>query len=603
MLYFHQKLLQTLNEVKASSTMIDQSLRESTEVKQKLMLEYDQFRDICHRSAKLFIGINQNYNLSVAVFTSLYVKSIEAYEVMRTMIFIQENHDTKLLFFSLGIRSECHIRPINQINIQYAKSINTEIGSYHAGTANLSSILSRSGVRKGKTMLLRHRYFDLIISFIYFQEWESFMTNFMSGDETASQSIPDWIPKTTIPKIVSLQIHHADFYQQLNLENENLWSSFVHDVSPSDVPVPLSEFRKILITQLFRPDLLTATLTRSLTRLLGTSIPSESKPSIQQLLDESSESEPIVFITSGEIDPSKDIQDYARKQNYTEVAIGRGQEQNVTQQIRRAGENGHWICVKNVQLVPKWLNALNETLQTMHLNSGFRLWLICDSSKHFPPSLLAKCKTVLYEPPNSIRSKVLRLIQQWNAVIDAKKDTKVVKLYVALFMFNAVLQERRSYIPQGWTTWYEFADSDLKAAIDIIGWIEKSLAVKMDWTVLRRLINAIAYGGRISNPQDSLILTTNLDEFFDAKVLTNTWSPLNFNVNIPMSHRLQDYCNIFMKFPDVDRPEAFGLSASTLLMKDKILCKNILKNLRSTYESFQHSSTSIIIFLSTSSRF
>lgn len=83
-----QKLLQTLNEVKASSTKIDASLRESNEIKQKLMLEYDQFRDICNRAAKLFIGINQNYNLSVAVFTTLYVKSIKVNEVREKCSFL-----------------------------------------------------------------------------------------------------------------------------------------------------------------------------------------------------------------------------------------------------------------------------------------------------------------------------------------------------------------------------------------------------------------------------------------------------------------------------------------------------------------------------------
>lgn len=407
----------------------------------------------------------------------------------------------------------------------------------------------------------------------------------MTGDEIINQHIPPWIPKSAIPKILSLQSSHPEFYQQLNLDNENLWSSFINDPNPSDVPVKISDFRKILITQVFRSDLLTTTLTRSLTKTLGTSIPSETKPSIQQLLDESKEDEPIVFITSGEIDPSRDIQDYARsrngKQNYIDVAIGKGQEQAVTQQIRNAAEHGHWICVKNVQLVTEWLHGLNDTLQQMSFGNGFRLWLICDSSKHFPPSLLAKCKTVLYEPPNSIKSKVLRLIQQWNPMIEKKKEAKLVKLLIALFMFNAVLQERRSYIPQGWSTWYEFSDSDLKAAIDIIGWMEKSVTVKMEWAILRKLFNSIAYGGRISNPLDLQILNTNLDLFFDNRVMTNSWSPLQFNVSMPLSQKIQDYCTILMKFPDVDKPEVFGLSAATLLMRDSILCKNILKTLRS----------------------
>lgn len=78
--------------MKASSTKIDASLRESNEIKQQLLLEYDQFRDICNRAAKLFIGINQNYNLSVAVFTTLYVKSIKANEVFVTIIYCLIKH-------------------------------------------------------------------------------------------------------------------------------------------------------------------------------------------------------------------------------------------------------------------------------------------------------------------------------------------------------------------------------------------------------------------------------------------------------------------------------------------------------------------------------
>lgn len=414
----------------------------------------------------------------------------------------------------------------------------------------------------------------------------------MSGDEARDQHVPSWIKKSAIPKVLSLQTNHPELYQQLNLENENLWSSFVNN--QSEVPVQITDFRKILVTQILRADLLTTTLTKTLSKLLGTSIPSEAKPSIQQLLEESKEDEPIVFITSGEIDPSKDIQDYAQtkfgKQIYTEMAIGKGQELIVMQQIRKTAENGHWICVKNVQLVPEWLNGLNDGMQAMHLGSGFRLWLVCDSTKHFPPSLLAKCKTVLYEPPNGVKSKVLRLLQQWNPVIAKKKDAKLVKLYIALFLFNAVLQERRSYIPQGWSAWYEFSDSDLKAAMDIIGWMEKILPSKMEWSILRELFSSIAYGGRISNLQDLQILKANLNEFFDGKIMGNSWSPLQLNVNIPLTNNVQDYFSVLMKFPDADKPDVFGLSSATLMLRDSILCKNILKTLRSMDErlSTQH---------------
>lgn len=67
--------------MKTSSTQIDQSLHESAEIKRKLMSEYEQYKDICNRAAKLYVGINQIYAMSVNVFMSLYVKTISLEKV------------------------------------------------------------------------------------------------------------------------------------------------------------------------------------------------------------------------------------------------------------------------------------------------------------------------------------------------------------------------------------------------------------------------------------------------------------------------------------------------------------------------------------------
>lgn len=376
-------------------------------------------------------------------------------------------------------------------------------------------------------------------------------------------------------------------YHSLNLENEDLWRQFVSSTSIVDAPVNIDEFRKILVTQVFRPDLLITTMTKSLSKLLGTSVPSESKPSIAQLMEESKESEPIVFITSGEIDPSKDIQDFAihkfGQNKYVEMAIGKGQEQNVMQQIHRAAENGKWICVKNVQLVANWLQNLGDHLQTLQYRDGFRLWLICDSIRQFPQSLLSKCNKVLYEAPNSIKSKVQRLIQQWSGLLETKRDAKILKIYIVLLIFNSVIQERCSFVPQGWTTSYEFSDADLKSAIHIISWLEKSMSFKMDWSILKELCRLIAYGGRINNIEDQKILKANFDEFFSDKTMTTLWSPLEFKISIPLSQNIQDYINALYHLPDIDNPESFGLSSVTILIRDTIRCRNILKQLRRNY--------------------
>lgn len=44
----------------------------------------------------------------------------------------------------------------------------------------------------------------------------------------------------------------------------------------------------------------------------------------------------------------------------------------------------------------------------------------------------------------------------------------------ALAFFHAVVQERRTYIAQGWSKFYEFNESDLRAGADVLDRIFKS---------------------------------------------------------------------------------------------------------------------------------
>lgn len=73
--------METLNDVKASSSRIDLSLQESAEVKEQLLKEYEQYKEICSKSAKLFVGINKIHFMPVNVFTQLYVKSVSSDKV------------------------------------------------------------------------------------------------------------------------------------------------------------------------------------------------------------------------------------------------------------------------------------------------------------------------------------------------------------------------------------------------------------------------------------------------------------------------------------------------------------------------------------------
>lgn len=432
------------------------------------------------------------------------------------------------------------------------------------------------------------------------KEWESFITNFMSVEDASISFVPpNWIKKELQQKIITLKIQHPRFYDALNLDNENLWNQFItQSKSINDLSnnINISEFEKILTTQIFRPDLLIITIEKFIYKLLSINNMSIVKPSIEQLIDEIQNFNPILLIATGDSDPSKDIQDYVQQQQsattinkikYVEIAVGEGQQEHLTvMELRKAAENGYWICLKNIHLIStQWLIAINDVLQTMEISNGFCLWLICDSIKRVPESLLVRCNKVLYETPNGVKNKVQKLLYQWSHVITQRTatDSKLIKLFFITFILNSVLQERRTYLPHGWSKWYEFGDSDLRAAIDIICWMEKSITFKMEWSVVRGLIYYIAYGGRIHNTQDIEILSVHLNEFYNNKIMTPNWKPLNFKFNIPQSNKIQDYQNVIAQMSDQESPELFGLSSIKNSSRDLLICRNLLKQLRSKY--------------------
>lgn len=142
------------------------------------------------------------------------------------------------------------------------------------------------------------------------------------------------------------------------------------------------------------------------------------------------------------------------------MSVGKGIEEKSTLALRKAVESGYWICLKNVHLIPDWLNVLDSELsstqqqqqqqqQSSKLHPDFRLFLTCETMRGFPDLFMSKCNKILYEAPDGVRNKIQRLLQQWGQMLNDKRDPKVLKLYIILFILNSILLERRSFIPQG----------------------------------------------------------------------------------------------------------------------------------------------------------
>lgn len=294
----------------------------------------------------------------------------------------------------------------------------------------------------------------------------------------------------------------------------------------------VTDFQKILIAQVFRPDLLVPTITSSVSKILGIKNLSAVQLSIKHLSEETTADQPILIIASSGADPSADIKECAKsnKKDLVEVSIGKGQEKHTLTQIKNAAEGGNWICIKNVHLAPKWLISLNEEFRIAELNPAFRMWMVCDSDKGFSEPFVNSCTKIVFEPPVGIKSKIRYLFEQYSSVLGIKRNFSYMKPHVALFIMHAVIQERRSYVPQGWCKWYEFGEADLKAAMDLLGMILKANSTAIDWPLLQGLCKKIAYGGRVDYMQDFDKLEELLQEFFDSSIMNNRWSPLKLPI-------------------------------------------------------------------------
>ena len=107
-----------------------------------------------------------------------------------------------------------------------------------------------------------------------------------------------------------------------------------------------------------------------------------------------------------------------------------------------------------------------------------------------------------------------------------------------LAFFHALVQERRTYIPQGWSKSYEFSYSDLKVSLEIIDNLlkEHEVTKSLNFEVLYGIFEEGIYGGRVDNPSDLKVLRAYLKKYFNQLVV-NGQEEIAFGANVPKNQK------------------------------------------------------------------
>lgn len=131
------------------------------------------------------------------------------------------------------------------------------------------------------------------------------------------------------------------------------------------------------------------------------------------------------------------------------------------------------MLLKNVHLAPSWLVTVEKKLHTLTPHPGFRLFMTMEINPKVPVNLLRASRAFVYEPPPGIKANLLRTYSTIPSARMCQGPGERARLYFLLAWFHAIVQERLRYAPLGWSKGYEFSESDLKVACDMLDtWID-----------------------------------------------------------------------------------------------------------------------------------
>ena len=446
----NKALLESLNLTKTKSLTISESLSESQQLQASLDQERNSYLPLARYSSNLFFVISDlskldnMYQFSLSSFLRLFQRALE------------NKRD------SAG--TELRIRTLTSSLL-----------------ALVYEYVCQSLFKADRLAFALHLVHGMQPQLFGENEWELFTGQLVGQaglrrQDSSRDLVPSWVATERSQAVLSLKTNLPSLYQRLDLTSADAWTRFCKSSQcerelPPAVAKILTHFQQVLVVQALRPDRLQSTMERFAVKALGLKELSPATLNLKKLT--SLPTEPILVVISPGADPSHEIQELAESvvgaECFQQVAMGQGQADIALQALRRCAHTGGWLCLKNLHLVTPWLPTLEKELNALEPHKSFRLWLTTESHPKFPPVLLRSSLKVTYEAPPGIKRNLQRTYDSWSPKYVSQTGSALrSQALFALAWFHAVVQERRCFIPQGWSKFYEFSSADLRAASSIV---------------------------------------------------------------------------------------------------------------------------------------
>lgn len=131
------------------------------------------------------------------------------------------------------------------------------------------------------------------------------------------------------------------------------------------------------------------------------------------------------------------------------------------------------MCRRNCHLAESSLAALATIIPDLPhrpaLHPHFRLWLTLAPSPTIPPSILAAGPTLILEPPQGLRARLMHVLGAGPAAVMSPPPTvsqhRWARVVFSVALFHAAVSERRRFGPRAWGSRCDFTPGDLTATV------------------------------------------------------------------------------------------------------------------------------------------
>eukprot|EP00198_Chlamydomonas_reinhardtii_P012689 XP_001702026.1 flagellar outer dynein arm heavy chain gamma [Chlamydomonas reinhardtii] len=390
----------------------------------------------------------------------------------------------------------------------------------------------------------------------------------------------DWIPDSVWLNIIALSAMDAfrDIPDSV-FRNDGLWRQWYDQEAPEMAKVPdyedrLNKFERMCVVKTFREDRTLIAAADYIAEALGQRFVESVPLNMEKAWQESHAKCPLICLLSPGADPTKLIEDLAKKKKIKTlgVSMGQGQEVIARKHMAAASLEGHWVLLQNTHLGLGYLTEVETFLvKEENVHEDFRLWITAEPHPQFPIGLLQMGIKITNEAPVGIKAG-LRASYQWvnQDMLDMVSRQEWRQLLFVMCFLHSVVQERRKFGPIGWNVPYEFNQSDLSACVQFLqnhlSEMDAKKAPQPTWETVRYMISAIQYGGRITDDFDKLLMDTFAEKYFLQPVLQpsyelfkDTRSSDGFSYRVPDSTDIDAFRSYIETLPGTESPEIFGL--------------------------------------------